>query len=153
LHEPSEWLFIWISIIIIMGVIEALTTGIVTIWFMAGALLALICQLLHLSIWIQIVVFIISSLLLLIFTRPLVKKYVDTKKTSTNADSLINQTALVTKTIAPFNAGQVKIKGQIWTAMNINAQENIDTGEEVFIIKIEGVKLIVRKINKEETSC
>jgi len=153
LNEPSAWLFVWITIIILMGVIEALTTGIVTIWFMAGALLALICQLIHLPVWIQILVFIVSSLLLLIFTRPLVKRYIDTKKISTNADSLINQIGIVTKSITPFNAGQVKVKGQIWTAMSINDQENLNIDEEVLIMKIEGVKLIVKKINKEDSSC
>jgi membrane protein implicated in regulation of membrane protease activity len=143
----------WLAVIVIMGITEALTTGIVTIWFMAGAFLALICRLMHLSILIQILVFILSSFLFLIITRPLIKKYIDSKKVQTNADSLIGKTAIVIKPIQPHITGQVKIKGQIWTAVNEYDNEPLENNEEVLVTGIEGVKLIVKKIFKEETQC
>lgn len=141
----------WLAVIVIMGVAEALTTGIVTIWFMAGAFLALICRLLHFSILVQLLVFIFSSFLFLLLTRPLIKKYINSKKVSTNADSLIGKTALVVQPIMPHITGQVKINGQIWTAVNADDKQPIEDNVEVLIIGIEGVKLIVKKVFKEET--
>lgn len=140
----------WLAVIVIMGVAEALTTGIITIWFMAGAFLALVCRLMHLSVLVQLLVFIFSSFLFLILARPIIKKYINSKKVSTNADSLIGKTALVIKPIMPHITGQVKIKGQIWTAVNENDTEPIEDNEEVLVLGIEGVKLIVKKVLKEE---
>lgn len=135
----------WLAVIVITGIAEALTTGMVTIWFMAGALLALICRFMNLSVITQVLVFIISSFLFLILTRPLIKKYFNSKKVQTNADSLIGKTAIVIKPIQPYNTGLVKIQGQTWTAVNANNNCPIEDNEEVIVIGIEGVKLIVKK--------
>jgi len=136
----------WLAIIVITGIAEALTTGMVTIWFMAGGLLALICRFMNLSVITQVLVFIFSSFLFLILTRPLIKKYFNSKKVQTNADSLIGKTAIVIKPIQPHITGLVKIQGQIWTAVNSDNNYPIEDNEEVIVIGIEGVKLIVKKI-------
>lgn len=128
------------------GIIEAATLGLTTIWFAAGALIAMISAMLNLPLIGQVIVFLISSAVLLYFTRPLVKEYLKIGSTKTNVNSIIGEVGIVTEKILPFNTGQVKVSGQIWTARS-NNNEELDENTRVEIIKVEGVKLIVKKIN------
>jgi membrane protein implicated in regulation of membrane protease activity len=137
--------FVWIGILVVMGIIEAITFGLATIWFMAGALLAMICALLNFPVWLQITVFIVVSLVLLALTRPFAKRYLDSKKTTTNAESLIGHAAIVIEPVKAFSVGQVKVKGQVWTAVSENENEELSAGQEVIVTAIEGVKLLVKK--------
>ncbi|HBN38121.1 MAG TPA: NfeD family protein [Ruminococcaceae bacterium] len=134
----------WAAAIILFGVAEAVTAQLVSIWFLIGAIAALIAAFFGANLIIQIIVFIAVSILALVITRPLVKKYINPKKEHTNADRVIGQVGIVAEDIDNIRAtGQVKADGKIWTA---RATDNsiIPSGCEVIIEKIDGVKLIVK---------
>lgn len=136
----------WIVLMTVLAVVELMTLNFVTIWFAAGSLAALISSLTGIDFVWQMWIFIIVSVLSLIFTKPLVKKKLDFKKTETNADMVIGKTAVVTEEISKDKfAGEVKVNGQIWSAVS-EKDELIEKGSKVNIIRIEGVKLVVEKI-------
>lgn len=110
--------FIWIGFAIIMAVCEASTTQLVSIWFVVGAISAAISTIFTDSIPIQSAIFLIVSLVALLVTRPIVKKFrKKTKIESTNADRLIGKTGVVISEIPDSNSvGQVKVLGEIWSA-------------------------------------
>lgn len=138
---------IWIIIAVIFVIIEAITLGLSTIWFSIGALVSSIFSLFGFNLIVQIAAFLIISSLLLYYTRPIAKKYLKIGHTRTNADSLINETAIVIKEIDNIKGyGQVKVKGQIWSAKSLN-NEIISENEKVKIIDIQGVRLVVERAN------
>ncbi len=134
----------WIIAFVVFLIIEAVSAGLVSIWFAFGSLVALLVTFLGASLWLQVAFFLATSALLLLFTRPITKKWLDVRITKTNADSLVGQKAVVTKAIFPNEYGQVKIKGQSWTAKSFN-DDAIEVHKEVDIMSIEGVKLIVKE--------
>ncbi len=134
----------WLILFFILMLIEILTVGLVSIWFMIGALIAFIVSYFTSSIFIQLLVFIITSILFLILTRPIVKKYFSKKIIKTNVNKLIGETGIVIEDVTKTNMGKVKVDGQIWSALN-SSKGRIKASEEVEILSIEGVKLIVRK--------
>ncbi|NLZ61396.1 MAG: NfeD family protein [Acholeplasmataceae bacterium] len=137
-------ILIWFAIIILAGVIEASTMDLSSVWFSAGAFVALIIAIFFPEQYIvQIVVFLIVSLLLLLGLRPLFKKYIRKNEIKTNADKLIGKVAICTKTIPDGERGEVKIDGKIWTAI---ANEAIEINTRVEVLAIDGVKLVVKKI-------
>lgn len=141
--ETTMYIF-WAAAIILFGIAEAVTAQLVSIWFLIGAIAALIAAFCGANLIIQIIVFIAVSILALVITRPLVKKYINPKKEHTNADRVIGQVGIVAEDIDNIKAtGQVKADGKIWTA---RATDNsiIPSGCEVIIEKIDGVKLIVK---------
>lgn len=133
----------WSVAIIAFLVIEAVTVGIASIWFALGSICALIAALLGAPTWLQIVWFFVISILTLILTRPIVRKYVNGKKTPTNADRLIGCPAIVTEEIDNIKGrGSVRIEGKEWTARAAD-DKPIPFDTVVKVIRIEGVKLIV----------
>lgn len=139
----------WLIVMIVTGVIEAATAGLVTIWFTLGALASLIASVLGASVFWQIIIFIVVSAALLAATRPLVKKYLNDKKTSTNADRLIGASCIVTEGINTLEGkGAVKVFGQEWSAKCKDTI--IPKGMVVRITGIEGVHVLVKPENKEE---
>ncbi len=141
--QTTVYIF-WAAAIIIFGIAEAVTVQLVSIWFLVGAIAALITALCGASPVIQIIVFIAVSVLALVITRPLVKKYITPKRENTNADRVIGQTGIVTQDIDNIKAtGQVKVDGKFWTARSFD-NSVIPAEREVIIDKIDGVKLIVK---------
>ena len=94
----------WLAIVIVLLVIEIATLGLTTIWFAGGALVACIAALLHANIWVQIVLFLVVSVLLLFFTRPLAVRYMNKDRTKTNVDSMVGKEAVVTEAIDNLKA-------------------------------------------------
>ena len=142
--------YIWLIVAVLLAVVVGLTLSLTTIWFALGALAAWIFKLLNFSLSIQLTVFVLVSGLLLIFTRPIIKKYLKAGRVKTNAEELVGMNALVIETINNINAeGKVKVKGQIWTARS-NSNELISRDEIVKVIRIEGVKLIVEKSQEDK---
>ena len=130
----------------VLLVIEAVVPGLISIWFALGALAALISALFHAPIWLQIVWFVAVSVIALVLTRPLVRKYVNGRITPTNADMVIGKDAVVTEAIDNLHArGAVLLDGKTWTARMDREDETAKTGETVRVLRIEGVKLIVEK--------
>jgi membrane protein implicated in regulation of membrane protease activity len=137
-------LIIWFSIIIIGAVIEALTMELTSIWFSLAALVSFLLGIFSVNFVVQIIVFIVLSILMLLSVRPLATNYFRTNVVSTNSDRLIGKNALCVKTIEKEGRGEVKVGGQIWTAI-ASGQEEIKENDRVEILAIEGVKLIVKK--------
>lgn len=139
----------WIIAMVVFLVIEAVTVGIVSVWFAIGALFAMVTAMLGANLWVQIAVFLVVSAVTLYFTRPLVKKYVNNKVEPTNADMLIGKECRVVETIDNLTGtGAVYVDGKTWTARTID-EEIIPEGQLVKAERIEGVKLIVSKIAPE----
>jgi len=139
---------IWLVIFAALIVVELATMGLTTIWFAGGAILACICAALKLPIWIQVVVFIIASGVLLYFTRPIAVKYFNKNRTRTNVEGMIGKQAIVISEIDNLQGiGQVKINGMDWSARSYTG-EHIREGNVVRVRAVEGVKLIV-EVEKE----
>ena len=133
----------WLIIFIVLIVIELLTMGLTTIWFAGGALAALLMSVLGFGMPVQVVVFIIVSVLLLVLTRPIAVKYFNQNRQKTNVESLIGQQAL--EDVDTLHAaGQVKVNGQIWSAKTEETSGFIAKDTVVMIRGIQGVKLIVK---------
>ena len=135
---------IWAAAIVVFGILEAVTAQLVSIWFVFGAIAALIASFFNVSFAIQVVIFVAVTVLALVITRPLVKKFINPKKVKTNADKVVGQAGIVVQDINNVEAtGQVKVDGQIWTARS-TGNNVIASGNEVIIERIDGVKLIVK---------
>lgn len=136
----------WLAVAIVMGVIEASTLGLTTIWFLFGALMAMGTSMLGLALPYQIAVFLASSCALLYFTRPIVKRYFKPRIIPTNAGRVIGQTGVVVRRLDPvLGTGQVKVAGQIWSAVPADGHGLTD-GTKVKVLAITGVKLLVERI-------
>lgn len=138
------WQF-WIILAGIFFIIEMATVGFLVFWFGIGALIAMIVSLFTSSIAIQTTVFVLSSTVLLFFTRPFVNKF--TKKDNevqTNVYSIIGKRGIVTKDIDPIRGkGQIQVGTEIWSAKSID-DRTIEKGVEVEILEVDGVKAVVK---------
>lgn len=137
---------IWFVVIIVAAVIEINTMDLTSIWFSVGALGAFVISIIDKNaIALQFIVFIIITGGLLLAVRPIAKNYLKTNIINTNADRLIGKVAVCTKMINVGERGEVKIDGKYWLAVT-SATEEIELDEKVVVVAIEGVKLIVDKI-------
>ena len=138
---------IWIGAIVVFGVAEAATAGLVSIWFVGGSVAALLATAFGGPLWLQFVLFLLVSIALLIATRPLARKARE-KVVPTNADRVLRHDARVTETIDNGRAtGAVYIDGKTWTARSEDGTV-LAKDSMVEVVRMEGVKLFVRK--KEE---
>ena len=136
-------LIMWIALAVVFSVIEALTAQIVTVWFAVGSIGSIIANVLGASPLIQMIIFVLISLLTLIIARPYLRKFTKTKVQPTNLDMCIGKEAIVTEEINnTLGTGQAKIRGTMWTARSKN-DSVIPEGSLVIVESIEGVKLIV----------
>lgn len=142
------WQF-WLIAAGIFFIIEIATVGFLVFWFGIGAIIAMVVSLFIPNVYIQAIVFIVSSTLLIFFTKPFVNKFVNKGKTmTTNAYSIIGRTGIVTKEINDLKCtGQVKIGGETWSAKTLS-EETIPENTEIEVVKIDGVKAIVQKVSK-----
>lgn len=138
--------YIWVVFAIFMLICEALTTQLVSIWFVIGGAAAAVTCIFTDNILIQSIVFLLVSIICLFATRPLVKKFMKNKKQPTNSDRLIGRVGIVTLDIVNQKGeGQVNVDGKIWSAKSADERE-IKSGANVRISSIEGVKLVVEVI-------
>ncbi len=142
--------FFWLALAIILGVIEASTSNLITLWPAIAALLTACFAAFGITnIWLSII-FVVLSAVLLVCTRPLVKKYVSNKTIATNADRIIGAEGIVTNRIDPIeNSGQVKIMGQIWSAKSSDGKP-IEENVLVSVVALEGVKAVVKEKNMQK---
>ena len=135
----------WLILFAVLLVIELMTMGLTTIWFAGGALLSALVAWIGGPLWLQIAVFVVVSVVLLIFTRPIAVQYFNKNRTSTNADRAIGEQAVVSEKIDNLNGtGRVKIKGVDWSARAAEDKQTFEIGETVTVDRIEGVKAIVK---------
>ncbi len=139
---------VWLIILALCLLVEIATLGLVTIWFAGGALVTFFVAMVTDSLLIQVIVFLAVSLLLLFFTRPLAKKFYNSKRTKTNVDSVIGEQCKVTEAIDNFNGtGTVLLNGLEWTARSKD-ETVIEAGVRVKVCAIDGVKVIVEKVTE-----
>ena len=137
---------VWLILIVLFLIAEAGTVSMVSLWFAAGSLAALLTALLGGAAWLQILVFLVVSAGLLLALRPLVRRYITPKLTATNVDSVVGSTGLVTAAIDNVAAaGQVKLGAMEWTARSTSG-EPIPEGTLVKVDRIEGVKVFVTPV-------
>lgn len=136
----------WLAAFIVFAIGEAVTVGLVSVWFAVGALAALFATALGAGLWLQIAVFLGVSALALALFKPLSSKFLKPRLSATNADRVIGAAALVTETIDNTQAqGQVKVNGQVWSARSAR-DVVIHEGTDVKVLRIEGVKVIVETV-------
>lgn len=141
---------IWLILFVVLVIFEIVTMGLTTIWFAAGALVAFIASLLHATWWVQFVLFIIVSLVMLIFTRPFAVKYINRHTTRTNVDSIIGMTGRVIAQIDNEQAsGYVTINGAEWAARSAGG-DIIPVDAIVQVKSVEGVKVIVEQVKQQK---
>jgi len=138
-------IWIWLGAIVLFGLVEAATAGLVSIWFVAGAVAALVATILNVSVGLQFAIFLAVSAVALAATRPLVQKMKSGKTIPTNLDRVIGLTGKVTETVDNENAtGAVYVDGKTWSARSADGTV-LPEGSLVTISKMEGVKLFVEK--------
>ncbi len=143
----NEMMMVWLVVLIVAIIVEVLSLGLTSIWFAGGALVAILATVLHANVVIQVLLFFLTSLLLLYFTRPIAVKYFNKDRIKTNAESLIGRQAIVTSEVDNLQGiGQVTVGGQEWSARNCEENKQLPVGAVVEITAINGVKLIVREI-------
>ena len=132
----------WLLIIIILTTIEVITTNLVSVWFIASAIISLIVSFFTDSFLVQFAIFVLGGAIFLLLTKPLLKKKLATKKIPTNIDRILGMKGKVTEKIMPNEIGEVYVDGKKWSAYS---NETIELNELVIIEAINGVKLKVRK--------
>lgn len=131
--------------IIVLSVIEILSINLTTVWFVISALVSLVISFFSDNFFLQFSIFVILGIILLVTTRPLLKRFLKVEKTNTNFDRVIGMSGIVTSDISPITVGEVKVDGKRWSAI---ADEEIKCDQIVEILDIIGVKLKVRKVDK-----
>jgi membrane protein implicated in regulation of membrane protease activity len=142
----AVWL--WLGVAVIMAVVEAFTMGLTSIWFAGGAVVAAVVSFVTDSFIIQLLVFVVASLVLLYFTRPIAAKKLNKETVKTNTDALTGMTGIAESDIKNHEKGTVKADNKMWTAILAEGAADVLKGEIVKIESIEGVKLVVRKENE-----
>ncbi|OPL09709.1 MAG: hypothetical protein AVO33_06100 [delta proteobacterium ML8_F1] len=133
---------IWTVLMVFFVIAEIISLGLTSIWFAFGALAALVSAYFTDVLMVQVIVFVLASVLSLFFTKPLVKRHLHVGEEKTNIDGFIGLTGVVTKAITTHETGQIKVNGQIWTAYS---EEEIPPGATVTVESVSGVRLKVKK--------
>ena len=138
----------WILIAVVCGSIEIFTMGFWFLWLALAALLVAVGVRLEWlgSLQLQLMLFALFTLIFIIFTRPLVVKLFKTQDTFSNVKALVGQHGISTTNLAPLQYGQVKVNGEIWTALS---QSEIKADTRIVVTGIDGVKLIVEEAAQE----
>ena len=140
---------VWLVLTVIFLIAEGLTFGLTTLWFALGSGFALLAALIRLPVPVQIILFVVVSAASLLLLRPIVNGVLKVGRERTNADRVIGKNARVTETIENMQErGQVRLDGQVWTARS-DSGECIERGREVIVLRISGVKLIVKPAPEE----
>lgn len=134
-------LYIWLLIVVLLGLLEIMTTNLVSIWFVISGILTMIISLFTDSLYIQIGVFVIIGVLLMPMSKRIYKK-INTKKVCTNLDRIIGMKGVVTSNITKDLIGEVKVDGKLWSAYSTSS---INKGEYIKVLSIDSVKLKVEK--------
>lgn len=146
-------MIIWLVIFIVLIAIEALTLNLTTVWFAIGSAAAYLCALAGLSFSVQFIIFVIISLILLFFTKPVAQRYVNKHFIKTNVDSLVGQIAKTTTRINNREGfGTAILNGMEWSAISEDDDVIIEAGTNVLVKGVSGVKLIVTEMQYQQKS-
>lgn len=134
--------YVWLAVVILLAIVEIISINLTTIWFVISGLVSLFISFICDNFLIQFATFVILGIILLITTKPYLKKILKTEDTKTNLDRVEGMSGIVTEEITRKKNGEVKVDGKLWTAY---ADKKIKVGSMVKIIKIDGVKLKVEE--------
>lgn len=135
----------WLVLAIILFIIEAVTVGMVCIWFGIAAVVSMLSTFVTSNVYIQWLIFIVVAVATLVLFRPLAKKSISDSKEKTNSEALIGRTAFLTEEINEEKMGRLKVGDVSWIAVS-DSDETIAKGEKVKIVSITGNKLVVQKV-------
>lgn len=135
--------WIWLGIIVVLTLLELATVNLVTVWFVASAIVSLILSIFIDNFFIQFLVFVILGMILLVTTRDYLVKLIGEKSEKTNLDRVIGMEAIVTEEISKNKPGEVKVDGKRWTAVST---KKIKVDSTVKVLEIDGVKLKVEEV-------
>jgi membrane protein implicated in regulation of membrane protease activity len=140
-------IFFWLVLFVLLVLVEAVTLGLHTIWFAGGALVAtLVAVVLPGMVWLQVLLFLVVSVLLLYFTRPIAVKYFNKDRVKTNIESYIGREVIVVSEIDNLQGiGQVTLGGQEWTARTTSDDDTMEVGSVGIVKAVDGVKLIIEE--------
>ena len=140
----DKMLFVWLLLLVVFIIVELATMGLTTIWFAAGALVAALAAAVNAPLVVQVGLFLVVSIVLLLFTRPLAVRFFNKERIKTNVESLVGRQAIVISEIDNLEGiGQVTVGGQEWAARSLDENMKIPVGTVVFVRAINGVKLLV----------
>ena len=147
----EDWIWIvWLSIMVLSLIAEAAGPALISIWFSVGALLALILSFIpEIPYWVEIIVFLLGSVATFLLIRPVIKKIMKKRLIHTNVDAIVGSRGIMKLGADSLNAGEVEIRGAIWTALPAKEGLTIPEGAIVAIVAIEGNKLLVEPIKEE----
>lgn len=135
--------YFWLCVVILLSVVEAVTVDVVTIWYVVSGIATIILSFFTDNFFIQMALFTILGTILLVTTRPILKKALKSKDVKTNFDRIIGMEGIVTEKITQNTVGEVKVDGKKWSAIS---DEPLNEGTSVTILEIDGVKLKVKEI-------
>lgn len=142
--------FYWLVLLAVFLVIEIITLGLTTIWLAGGALVGFLASMLHVPLIGQIILFLIVSIVLIVFTRPVAERYFNNSREQTNVGGMIGREGKVLTAIDNFNqTGSVLISGVEWTARNDTGDEMIAEGKRVVVRRVEGVSVFVEEVQNK----
>lgn len=143
--------FFWLILFVVLVVAEIFSMGLTTIWFAGGALIGTFAAVLNAPVWLQVVLFLVVSTLLLYFTRPIAVKYFNKDRARTNVDGYIGRQVIVVSEIDNLQGiGQVTLGGQEWTARTVQDGITLQVGAVGVVKAVDGVKLIIEEEKAEE---
>ena len=143
--EQYGWI-VWIGLMVLFGIMEAATVNMVSVWFVGGSLVGLIAELLGASVWVQIILFLITAGALLACLRPFGRRYVTPNKTATNADMVLGRETYLSEAVDNLRGtGALRLDGKEWTVRSVS-DAVLPEGTLVKIVKLEGVKLYVEPV-------
>ena len=143
----SQMESLWLILMIVMLVIELGTVGLTCIWFAGGALVALLAAAFEAPIFLQVILFLGVSILMLIFTRPWAIKYVNSRKMRTNYEATIGKHVVVLERVDNVReTGKARLEGMEWTARAVRGDMTFEPDEEAVVVNVVGVKLILDKL-------
>ena len=141
-----EYSWIWLAIIIVAIIVEVITDQLVSIWFVPAAIVAIILDFCSVDVSWQCFAFLIISAAGIVLTKTVFAKYIQAKITKTNIQAIIGERCIVTEKIDNYaGCGQVRIKGQIWSARGVEEDDVFEEGDILHVVAIEGVKVICKK--------
>lgn len=142
--------WIWVLVIALAVIVEIVSDQLVSIWFVPGALVALLLECFDIDIWWQVLAAAVVTVAGIIFLRKFLIRFTKATSSKTNTDLIIGEKCIVTEKIHNFaGCGQVKVKGQVWSARGCSEDDEFEEGEILSIVAIEGVKLICKRIEEE----
>ena len=137
--------YFWLGVVVVAAIVEAMTVGLVSVWFIPGALVSMILAFCSVPWQVQLIAFILLSALGIVLMRTVLKKRLHPFTAKTNVDAVIGERAVVTERVDNLSGcGQVKVGTQIWSARSMDPDIVFEVGEVVTVMAIEGVKLICK---------